>query len=246
MPGFMTQRPPDFRTHADSRVCVPSKPTVFVVADEPSRLSALVKILEGMQFVVESFSSVDEYCRSYDAARRGCLLIDSRSCATGLNLQERLSAAPILPTIVYLTDDDEVAIVVKAVRKGAFDFLFRRSATESELWEALQKALVEDARNFREFELRNHRIQKLSLLSEGELMVLRQLLSGKNNREIAAESGLSRAAIEGRRTRLMKKLGVSNFPELIRFAVESGFDGEGSRRFEPAVDGAPRRRDSFL
>ena len=62
----------------------------------------------------------------------------------------------------------------------------------------------------------------LAQLSEPERKVLDLLLSGKTNRCIAESLELNRRAVESRRARLMRKLGVSTLPDLVRFGIEAG------------------------
>jgi len=66
---------------------------------------------------------------------------------------------------------------------------------------------------------RNERLKRLSLLSETEREILRRLVEGQNNRQIAEQLQLSRSAVEGRRTRLMRKLGIAHLPGLVKFVI---------------------------
>lgn len=177
-----------------------------------------------MGFATKVYHSAREYWNSFDPDAPGCLIIDVTASVEGKPLQELLAELPISPPVVMISASMEVIHVVRAMRRGAVDFLQKRAYSELDLWEALQRALALDVAK-RDEHLKLREMQsKIQELSEPERQVLRGLLRGDNNREIAAHYGVSRAAVEARRVRMMKKLGVTSLVGLITYAITANFD----------------------
>ena len=61
-------------------------------------------------------------------------------------------------------------------------------------------------------------------LTKREVQILRSILSGKTNKQIAIMLSRSRRTIEYYRNRLMRKLDVRNTVELVKRAVAMGID----------------------
>lgn len=177
-----------------------------------------------MGFAARTYSAPDEYWRNFNATVPGCVILDVHATVDGHSMQELLARQPLSPPVVVISASMEVQQVVRAMRRGAVDFLQKRSYSELDLWEALQHALTLDAANRERFFQVQADREKLALLSEPECDVLRRLLQGDNNRQIAELLGISRAAVEARRIRLMRKLGVTNMIALVNFAITTGFD----------------------
>lgn len=192
---------------------------VFVVAADERRRSDLVATLHSMNFRHEAYSGLEEFLENFAEERPGCVILDAASCVDSLNSLTPKADDPQLPPVIFITDDVDVGLIVRAMRSGAVDFLFRRSYSESELWEAIQSGLSRDEKNRAEQAERRERLRRLSLLTAVEREVLDLLLAGKNNRQISEQTGATRGSIEARRARVMKKLGVPHLPALIRFAV---------------------------
>ncbi|MGC3966946.1 MAG: LuxR C-terminal-related transcriptional regulator [Pirellulales bacterium] len=185
------------------------------------RRAQLAATIEGMGFRVQTFETLADYRAALNENSQGCLLYDAATCESALATSD--SALPDWPEppVVFLTDDNEVRLIVQAMRGGAVDFLFRRSCTESDLWEALQKGIAQHAEARAAAEQRNERRRRLERLTDAEREILKRLIDGNNNREIAEQMKLTRSAVEGRRTRLMRKLGVGHVPALVKFVMSA-------------------------
>ncbi len=141
--------------------------------------------------------------------------------ASGLAMQERLSKEPLCPPIIVLTGHADVATAIRALRQGAVEFL-QKTLSESELREAIQKAIARDAENRRQYAKKSEVLALLALLTPPERQVLDLVLAGLPNKTIASKLGVSRRAVEDRRARLMQKLAVDSLPELVRLATDAG------------------------
>lgn len=208
---------------SDGDVKAPKAPTAFAIAEHPLRRSLLTAQLSSMRLRFEIFSSLDEYFAAFVADRPGCVVVDTHSVDSHSLLRSRFAAHGHAPPVVYITDDLDAALVVRVMKDRKVDILPRRSYGEAELWDAIQNAFARDVIDRAALERGRRRQTLLASLTNAEQDVLRLLIQGANNRQIATELGLTQAAVEGRRTRMMKKLGASNVIELIRLALNGDF-----------------------
>ena len=198
------------------------EPIVFIVDDDPAFAESLSTLITSMGARTKVFTSSDAYLEQFDPEVPGCLILDVRMQRTsGLALQEQLSKLPLSPAIIIMTGHAEVPIALRAMRMGAVDFL-QKTFTETELFEAVQRALVQDARARNEYYRREAIERRFAQLTPPERSVLNQVLQGEANKSIAANLGVSRRTVEDRRARIMQKLEVESLADLVRVSMEAG------------------------
>jgi FixJ family two-component response regulator len=210
-----------------------SEPTVHIIDDDPAVRQALTTLMRSMRLRAEPHESAQQFLDKLDPSQPGCLLLDVRMPGiSGLELLENLSRADVhLPAIVMSAYGD-VPMVVRAMKAGALNFL-EKPWRDQQLWEAIQEALKWDAAHRQELVLRAKLRRRLQHLTPGEHGVLRLLIDGRLNKEIAEELGLSVRTIEVRRSKLMKKMKVDSPAELVRATLTA--DPDYAER--PAVAG---------
>jgi two-component system response regulator FixJ len=197
-------------------------PIVHVVDDDPSFLVAVARMLRASGFVVKTFASAAEFLAQPELDVPGCVLTDLQMPrVSGLDLQEALAKAGHRMPVVFITGRGDIPTSVHAMRQGAEDFLTKR-APKPELLEAVNRALVRDARERAE----RARVQRLSArfeaLTKREREVLQHVLRGQLNKQIAADLGIHERTVKLHRTAIMTKLGVSSVAELTKLWLESG------------------------
>jgi two-component system response regulator FixJ len=198
------------------------EPTVFLVDDDPAFSESLAVLVLSMGLRTRVFSSGLDYLDQFDPQAPGVLILDVRMPGiSGLAMQERLSKESLCPPIIILTGYADVPTAIRALRLGAAEFL-QKTLSESELREAIQKAIARDAENRREHARRADVMARLALVTPAERQVLDLVLAGCPNKAIASKLGVSQRAVEDRRARLMQKLEVDSLPELVRMATEAG------------------------
>ena len=195
--------------------------TVFVVDDDPAARQSVTALVESMGLSVESFESAEAFLAAYDSARTGCLVTDYRMLGmSGLELQEALVRENIsIPTIV-ITAYADVPLAVRAMKRGAITLL-EKPCHEEELVANIRRAVELDATARHQSE-RSRQTQKLvASLTDGERAVMRLLMAGKMNKNIAKELDLGLRTVELRRHQIMKKLQVDSVAELVRLVLEA-------------------------
>jgi two-component system response regulator FixJ len=201
----------------------PPPRTVYVVDDDVSFLRSLSRLLKASGFQVVIHNSADEFLTMLPPDASGCVITDLRMPGMdGMALQQALQKAGSPLPVLFLTGHGDIPITVQAMRRGAEDFLTKHAPKE-ELLAAVTRAFhrYENARAERA------RLEALrrpfELLTEREREVLRHVLLGKLNKQIAADLGIHERTVKLHRTSLTTKLGVHSVAELTRLAQAAGF-----------------------
>ncbi len=193
---------------------------VFIVDDDCAFADALALLVRSMGYQTSVSPSADEFLQKFDPAAPGCLLLDVRMPqSSGLALQEHLAQLPLAPPVVIMTGHAEVPTALRAMRHGAVDFL-EKPFSETQLYETIQKSLIEDAKRRAAHAERESIAARFSRLKAAELKVLDLVVQGLPNKLIAKSLGVSQRTVEDRRARLMKKLQVETFADLVRVSLE--------------------------
>ena len=192
--------------------------TIFLVDDEPSVLRGLSRLLRSAGWPSAMFSSAAEFLNRFDPAAAGCLVLDvSMPELDGLELQRRLTEKGCLLPIIFLTGHGDIPTSVRAMKAGAVDFL-TKPVRDEDLLKAVRLAVDKDRAS------RHHRAETLAIeeriatLTPREMEVLLLVVSGKLNKQIAADLGTVEKTIKVHRARVMEKMGADSLAELVRLA----------------------------
>ena len=198
------------------------QPIVRIVDDDASFLKGLARMLRAAGFVVETFASAEEFLARPKAEVPGCVLVDLQMPGlSGLDLQAALAQAGLPLPVVFLSGHGNVPTTVQAMRRGAEDFLTKQ-ASKRELLEAVKRALVRDARERAERARLQALRQPFALLTAREREVLRHVVQGKLNKQIAADLGIHERTVKLHRTHITTKLKVHSVAELTRLVQAAG------------------------
>jgi FixJ family two-component response regulator len=195
---------------------------VFVVDDDPSFLKAVSRLLRAAGLKVAPFASADQFLLEHDAASPGCLVLDlTMPGLNGLELQEALSARGSDRPIVFLTGTADVPMSVRAMKHGAVDFL-TKPVRETALLAAVEAALERDAAHRRSKDEQADLQRRWATLTPREREVLRHVIAGRLNKQIAAELGTVERTIKLHRANLMAKMKAGSVAELVRLTERAG------------------------
>ena len=198
---------------------MPSDPVVFIVDDDPAVVRALTELIELIDLKVEAYQSADDFLRAYQPSGPGCLVLDVRMPGmSGLELQQELLRANISLPIIMITGHGDIRMAVEAMSAGAFNFLEKPFRTQ-ELCDNIQKAMRLDADCWKRREQQAESNRRISKLTPAEVEVMQLVVLGKTNKMMADELGLSVRAVEDRRGRMMRNLGIKSRAELMELAA---------------------------
>jgi FixJ family two-component response regulator len=199
-------------------------PTVFVIDDDASVRKSLTRLLNSAGLNVENFPSGAAFLERKPYQGVGCIVLDV--CMDGLSgteLQARLIQSGCVLPIVFLTGHGSIPMGVDAMKRGAVDFLTKPVDDEALLQIVRQSLIRHEDTVRRRNELASVRARTEDLTPR-EVEVMRCLLTGALNKQIAKRLGIAEKTVKVHRGRVMEKLGVSSVAELVRFCSAAGVE----------------------
>jgi len=209
------------------------EPTVHLIDDDDSFLRALARLLRARGFRVETYSSAIAYLGQARGEEPGCVIADLRMPKVdGLDLQSALARMETPVPIIFLTGQADTASIVRAMRGGAEDFLEKTEKLEV-LCDAVRRALARDEQA-REARRQQQRLRMLfKALSPREREVLRHVLRGRLNKQIASDLGIHERTVKVHRKSLMIKLKIRSVAALARLSQQVGDSNAESSSLQP-------------
>jgi FixJ family two-component response regulator len=196
-------------------------PVVFVVDDDVSVRESLDLLLRHSGWRVVTFGSAREFLAHPRPPAPGCLVLDvSLPDLDGLELQQRLASDQALP-IVFITGHGDIPMTVRAMKAGAIEFLTKPFGDEA-LLGAVRGALERSrAALDRESVVRVLRDDYRSL-SRREREVMARVVTGRLNKQVAADLGISEITVKAHRGNVMRKMHAASLADLVKIAAQLG------------------------
>jgi FixJ family two-component response regulator len=196
------------------------QPIVFVVDDDEAVRSSLRLLLKSVGLAAAALPSAQEFLATYDPQQPGCLVLDVRMPGmSGLELQQQLNLRGAIIPVIFITGHGDVPMAVEAMQHGAFDFL-QKPFRDQDLIDRIQRALAKDKQNRTELGERSRYRERLETLTPREREVLALVTSGKPNKVMAGDLGVSQRTVEIHRARVMEKMGVPSLAQLVRIMMD--------------------------
>ena len=194
--------------------------TVFIVDDDKGVRNSIRELLASVGLRGETYESAHSFLDAFDPERPGCLVLDVRMARmSGLALEAKLAEMGAHLPIVFLSGHGDIPMAVGAIKRGAVDFV-QKPYQEQQLLDAINEALRRDAAR------RTPRppdasvvTQRMETLTPREREVMELALQGLPSKAIAKQLDISYRTVELHRSRLLDKLGVSSFVDLIRLTA---------------------------
>lgn len=199
-----------------------SNPTVFVIDDDSSVRKSLTRLLQALGFKVEAFASAELFLERGQFDGVGCIILDIRMPGLdGMALQDQLSQTDYSMPIIFITGHGDIPMSVRAMKKGAVDFL-PKPFDDEDLLQAVKRAVEKDVKA--KFERRevSEILAQLRGLTPRELEIFRYVISGLLNKQIGFKLGIAEKTIKIHRGRIMEKLRANSVADLVRLAEKAG------------------------
>jgi FixJ family two-component response regulator len=195
---------------------------VCIVDDDQSVRRSLGRLIKSADYAAETFSSAEHYLAREPFEGAICLVLDVRMPGlNGLGLQEALESRGAGEQIVFITGHGDVPTCTQAMKSGAVDFLTKPFDGE-ELIDAVKRALGRADEYVRKRRERREARGRIDKLTPREFEVLRFVIIGLLNKQIAAKLETAEKTIKVHRGRVMQKLGATSVPDLVRISQHAG------------------------
>jgi FixJ family two-component response regulator len=192
--------------------------TVVVIDDDQDVRESLGRLLRSVSLQSRLYGSVAEFLSVGRPDGPTCLVLDVRLPGQGgLDFQRELASASIQTPIVFITGHGDIAMSVQAIKGGAIEFL-TKPFREQDLLDAIRSGLERDrdqrerARVIAEIQARFDRLTP----REREVMTL--AVTGRLNKQIAAEIGVSENTVKIHRGNVSRKMEATSLVDLVRMA----------------------------
>jgi FixJ family two-component response regulator len=189
---------------------------IHIVDDDESMRVALTRLLELAGYAVKGYASAGEYLVAEPDGRQGCMLLDLELPGpSGLDLQQAMRRQGNQLPIVFISAHADVPHSVRAIKAGASDFLVK-PVDGQVLLAAIESAC---AAGHAQHSHEQPAQPAATRLNEREMIVLRGIVAGRLNKQMATDLRLSERTIKTCRAEVMRKLGARSLAELVRLAA---------------------------
>jgi len=203
-----------------------AQPTIVIVDDDPGIRESLEGLQRSVGLQVKALALVPEFLKEGRPEGPTCLVLDVRLPGrSGLDFERDLSTANIHVPIIFITGYGDIPMSVQAMKGGAVEFL-TKPFRDQDLLDAIQLGLVRD-RAWLENENAIAELQsRFETLTPRERQVMASVVTGRLNKQIAYDIGISEITVKVHRGQVMRKMKAASLPDLARMADKLNFGTE--------------------
>jgi len=205
------------------------QPLVFVIDDDASVRDAVTDLLRSVGLGVASFGSTQEFLLSKRPDAPGCIVLDVRlPGSSGLEFQRTLNTSSIHLPIIFISGHGDIPMSVRAMKSGAIEFLTKPLA-EQELLDAVQTGIERDRARRNEARVVAALQDRFDSLTPRERDVMALVITGRRNKQIAAQADMSEMTVKVHRSQIMRKMRAKSLVDLVRMADALGVSSRKSQ-----------------
>lgn len=195
------------------------KPIVNLVDDDPATCDAMTVLFQSISLIVASYKTGEAFLDAWEGTGPGCLLLDLRMPGmSGLEVQMALRERQCGIPIIFVSGHATVPAAVRAMHKGALDFLTK--PVDDEVLVEKVRSAVELDRKAHKRSIRQATIQaRLDLLTPREYQVMEGVVAGHSNKIIARQLGISPKTVELHRANMMAKMHADSVARLVKMRL---------------------------
>jgi FixJ family two-component response regulator len=194
------------------------RPLIHVVDDDASMRTALEGLFESVGLQTQTYATAEDFLKGRLLERPGCIVLDVRlPDMNGLEFQGRLAQTGVSMPVVMMTGHGDIPMSVHAMKHGAVDFL-SKPFRDQDMLDAVMTAIERDRqRRIIENDISQLK-QRFETLSPREQEVMFHVATGKMNKQVAGDLGISEITVKIHRGAAMHKMGARTYADLVRMA----------------------------
>jgi RNA polymerase sigma factor (sigma-70 family) len=189
---------------------------VFVIDDDPSMRTAIKELIEAVGISCQTFGSGQELLGAVLPDIPSSLVLDVRLPGlSGLNLQRELTERGINMPIIFITGYGDIPMSVQAMKAGAVEFL-TKPFRDQDLLDAIEQGIERDRSARKQLMASRELRERSETLTPREREVMRLVVAGMLNKQVAAELDISEKTVNVHRSQVMQKMQADSLAELVR------------------------------
>jgi len=191
---------------------------VHVVDDDAALRGALESLFESVGLATQAYGAASEFLNANVADKPGCIVIDIRlPDMSGLEFQAELARVGVRLPVIMMTGYGDIPMTVRAMKRGAVDFL-PKPFRDQDMLDAVMVAIERDRLRRTADDEASRMRQRFETLTPREQQVMMQVTTGKMNKQVAGDLGVSEITIKLHRGAAMRKMGARTLADLVRMA----------------------------
>ena len=193
---------------------------VIVIDDDPEVREALARLLRSVGIGASLYGSVSEFLKAGRPDGPTCMVLDVRLPGKGgLDFQRELSNAGLHMPIIFITGHGDIRMSVEAIKGGAIEFL-TKPFRDQDLLNAIQSGLEQDRAQRAKGKAVAQLRERFNSLTQREREVMALVVTGRPNKMIASEIGVSEITVKVHRGNVMRKMAAASLADLVLMAEQ--------------------------
>jgi FixJ family two-component response regulator len=195
-----------------------NRPVVHVVDDDPSLRGALESLFDSVGLETRTYAAARDFLDASLADEPGCIVLDIRlPDMSGLEFQVQLTQQGVRMPVIMMTGYGDIPMSVRAMKRGAVDFL-PKPFRDQDMLDAVMAAIERDRQRRTADEGASRIRQRFETLTPREQQVMMLVTTGKMNKQVAGDLGISEITAKVHRAAAMRKMGARTLADLVRMA----------------------------
>jgi len=195
-----------------------NRAVVHVVDDDASLRGALESLFDSVGLDTRTYGAARDFLNASLADELGCIVIDIRlPDMSGLEFQAQLTQVGIRLPVVMMTGYGDIPMSVHAMKRGAVDFL-PKPFRDQDMLDAVMVAIERDRQRRAADDDASRMRQRFETLTAREQQVMMLVTTGKMNKQVAGDLGISEVTVKLHRGAAMRKMGARTLADLVRMA----------------------------
>ncbi|MCW9024793.1 MAG: response regulator [Gammaproteobacteria bacterium] len=195
------------------------KPKIYIIDDDDAMRSSLRWLIESENYAVHTFPSAEDFLNHQPLEKTGCIITDIRmSGLSGLELYKKLTEMNCALPVIMITGHGDVAMAVKALKDGVYDFI-EKPFDDRVLLDRIEQAIQNSIRKTEQQSLKQDIGTHYTSMTKREKEVMDKIVSGLSNKDIAEILDISIKTVEIHRSRVMEKMQAGSLAALVRMSL---------------------------